>query len=101
MFLVGLRKYLDFSTYYIALFVLGLETLVMLAISKHLWRALRLEEKKRTPKHKRTKADRNSISIDMNECGCSMAAGCVDDSFFVDLVLATYEFFKVSDSKAK
>ena len=43
---VAFRTYMDFTTYYVTLFVVAVNTVIMMVLSKHLWRAFWIKEEK-------------------------------------------------------
>ncbi len=98
------RKYLDFSTYYIVLLVVGVNTIIIFVLSKHLWRAFFIKKAKKgslpeessgvPPLVKRH--DSNWVSINMEDNNANIA--CMDDNFCIEVILAAFDFFRVSDT---
>ncbi len=109
--LVLLRKYLDFTSYWVTLFVVLANTGVMMVLAKHLWRAWWIKEGEKKPAMGPNKksADGHSnsskekepgcVSIDMGEEAAAAIQNCIDDSFLVEVILAAFDFFRVSETK--
>ncbi len=100
---VLVRKYLDFTSYWITLFVVMANTGVMLVLAKHLWRAWWIQDKadaKPVPSNKSSSADKKgSVSIDMGEEAAAALQHCMDDNFLIEVILAAFDFFRVSETK--
>ena len=128
------RFYLDFTAYYITLFAAAFNTVIILVLAKHLYRALYLNEERvpdrkhnvvqvnpivATGKQKRllqqqeaaqaqaqqkqqqqvtNNNTKGSVAINMGHCGPELE-GCIDDNFCIEVILATFDFFRVSETK--
>ena len=101
-----LRKYLDFTSYYISIGVAIVNTVIMLVLSKHLWRAYWIKSPHKQNAQNQASKDSSaagkidnsdSVSIDMECSGGNLV--CVDDNFCIEVILAAFDFFRVSETK--
>ncbi len=85
-----------------------LNTLVMLLLWKHLWRALWLKEEvpveiKSSCVGGCSPGDNSEVAIQIGECvaGAATAAGClpVEENFLIEIVFALFDFFRISQTK--
>eukprot|EP00095_Tigriopus_kingsejongensis_P011177 maker-scaffold456_size166325-snap-gene-0.20 protein:Tk11177 transcript:maker-scaffold456_size166325-snap-gene-0.20-mRNA-1 annotation:"Uncharacterized protein TCM_039720" len=93
-----IRMYVKYSSYYFTVAVGVLDTMVMLLLSKHLWKALRINPKKLADvPEERLKLITHcgeTVSIEIGE-----DLACMDDNFVIEVILAALEFFRVSDKQ--
>jgi len=96
---VACRKYLDFTSYYVTLFVVFLNTLVILVLAKHLWRAFWIVDCKGKGGKGKQKCNEKSVAINMMNEEQELSLQCVDDNFCIEVILAAFDFFRVSETK--
>lgn len=117
-----LRKYVRFSSYYFTVAVGLGDTLVMLLLAKHLWKAWWMPPITSGP-HSVSRLpllpaddgppvdmrpepvvteppggplDQEAVSI---EIGVGEDLQCMDDNFVIEVILAALDFFRVSETK--
>ena len=88
-----------------------LNTLILVLLWKHLWRAFWIkaggggeEDSGNTAKRGRSgggeggRADKDNVAITIGDCAA--AAGCLpEDNFLIEVVLALFDFFRISQTK--
>ena len=91
------------------LLVAVLNTLILVLLWKHLWRAFWIKGKggggeEDTDNSARSKSDgddddvKDKVAITIGDCAA--AAGCLpEDNFLIEVVLALFDFFRISQTK--
>ena len=82
-----------------------LNTLILLLLWKHLWRAFWIrgkggggEDSAKSAKGKNGGGDKDNVAITIGDCAA--AAGCLpEDNFLIEVVLALFDFFRISQTK--
>ena len=82
-----------------------LNTLILVLLWKHLWRAFWMKGKgnaedgsANTAKSKSDGEDKDNVAITIGDCAA--AAGCLpEDNFLIEVVLALFDFFRISQTK--
>ena len=81
-----------------------LNTLILVLLWKHLWRAFWIkgkgddEDSVNSVKSKSDGEDKDNVAITIGDCAA--AAGCLpEDNFLIEVVLALFDFFRISQTK--
>ena len=81
-----------------------LNTLIVVLLWKHLWRAFWIkgkvddEDSVNSVKSKSDGEDKDNVAITIGDCAA--AAGCLpEDNFLIEVVLALFDFFRISQTK--
>ena len=83
-----------------------LNTLILVLLWKHLWRAFWIkagsggeEDSGNAAKRGRSGGgDKDNVAITIGDCAA--AAGCLpEDNFLIEVVLALFDFFRISQTK--
>ena len=82
-----------------------LNTLILVLLWKHLWRAFWMKGKGKaeddsanSAKSKNGGEDKDNVAITIGDCAA--AAGCLpEDNFLIEVVLALFDFFRISQTK--
>ena len=99
LFVSIFRKYLDFTTYYVIILVVGVNSVIILVLSKHLWRAFFIKKRSKMLMAPLVKRDSSWVSINMDNGGEAVPnVACMDDNFCIEVILAAFDFFRVSDT---